>query len=173
MQKRKYAAIKADPERLERHRERSRTAQYRAYHTRKPHEVARDSLQKRWQDGADRVLEADLGGKVQKFDVFGVFVRDNWTCQVCGGRVEVGLTGREPLSASLDHIVAILRGGDHSPENCQTTHFVCNTTAKQDRPLERARQVATRRDGDVTVRGLHEIASYVADEHPLGHVMDD
>src|SRR5690606_14574308 len=62
MQKRKYAAIKADPERLERHRERSRTAQYRAYHTRKPHEVARDSLQKRWQDGADRVLEADLGG---------------------------------------------------------------------------------------------------------------
>lgn len=32
----------------------------------------------------------------------------------------------DPMSVSLDHIVAVSRGGMHSRENAQASHLICN-----------------------------------------------
>ena len=34
----------------------------------------------------------------------------------------------EPLAATLDHIVPLSCGGEHSEANVQLAHFLCNST---------------------------------------------
>jgi 5-methylcytosine-specific restriction endonuclease McrA len=48
-----------------------------------------------------------------------IFERDNWTCHICGGPVEMA-------DASLDHIQPIARGGDHTAANLACSHRMCN-----------------------------------------------
>lgn len=55
-----------------------------------------------------------------------IFERDNWVCGICGEVVDRTLTHPHPLSKSLDHIVPISRGGNHSRDNVQLAHLVCN-----------------------------------------------
>lgn len=50
-----------------------------------------------------------------------VFERDGWRCGLCGGHVE-------PEDASLDHVVPLSKGGEHSYANTQCTHWKCNNT---------------------------------------------
>lgn len=55
--------------------------------------------------------------------------RDENTCQICGGLCDItdkrwGHTG--PLAPSIDHIIPLVRGGDHTDENTQLAHLVCN-----------------------------------------------
>lgn len=57
-----------------------------------------------------------------------IFDRDNWTCQLCGKKVNKRLHWPNPMSATLDHIVPLANGGQHIPENCQLAHFMCNST---------------------------------------------
>ena len=56
-----------------------------------------------------------------------VFVRDDWTCQLCGLRVSQTLRVPSPEAPVLDHIMPLARGGNHVPENLQTAHFLCNS----------------------------------------------
>lgn len=63
---------------------------------------------------------------VEKFDRFEIFERDNWICGICGEKVNRDLKHPNPLSASLDHIIPISRGGEHSRQNAQCSHWVCN-----------------------------------------------
>jgi 5-methylcytosine-specific restriction endonuclease McrA len=62
---------------------------------------------------------------VEPVDPLKVFERDAWRCQICGGE----LRGRYPdlLSPSLDHIVPLVKGGEHSYANVQAAHFGCNS----------------------------------------------
>lgn len=55
-----------------------------------------------------------------------IFERDNWTCGICKGRVDPTLQHPDPMSASLDHIIPISRGGEHSRANTQCAHLTCN-----------------------------------------------
>lgn len=32
-----------------------------------------------------------------------------------------------PLSPTLDHITPLAEGGEHTPENVQLAHFICNS----------------------------------------------
>jgi len=48
-----------------------------------------------------------------------VFKRDRWRCGLCGKRVA-------RRDATVDHIVPLARGGEHSYRNAQTAHFRCN-----------------------------------------------
>lgn len=51
--------------------------------------------------------------------------RDRWVCQLCGKRVcRQAVYHRQ---ATLDHIIPMSRGGRHSYQNCQLTHFDCNS----------------------------------------------
>lgn len=55
-----------------------------------------------------------------------VFERDGWVCGLCSEPVDRGVSYPDPLSASLDHVVPLSRGGAHSFENVQLAHLVCN-----------------------------------------------
>jgi len=54
------------------------------------------------------------------------YIRDGWLCGVCGLAVNPDLRWPDPMSASLDHVVALANGGQHSAANLQTAHLVCN-----------------------------------------------
>ncbi len=56
-----------------------------------------------------------------------VFERDNWTCQLCGDPVDKSIKWPDTQCASLDHIIPLANGGDHSYENTQLAHFLCNS----------------------------------------------
>lgn len=66
---------------------------------------------------------------VDKFDREEIFERDDWTCQGCGVRCD------EPdpynlRAATVDHVIALTLGGEHSRANAQTLCLSCNS-AKQ------------------------------------------
>lgn len=60
-----------------------------------------------------------VGRLFEEFDREEVFERDGWVCGICGNPVE-------RADASLDHIIPIARGGEHSRQNCQLAHLNCN-----------------------------------------------
>lgn len=55
-----------------------------------------------------------------------VFIRDEWICQLCHEPVDRSVVVPHPLSPTVDHIVPIVAGGQHTLENLQTAHFTCN-----------------------------------------------
>lgn len=55
-----------------------------------------------------------------------IFARDNWTCHLCKGPVDPDLKYPNPMSASLDHVVPIARGGSHTRGNVACSHLKCN-----------------------------------------------
>lgn len=77
---------------------------YRAYH------VARYAARK----GAER----------SPYDLSVVLAADS--CGLCSLPIDRDLAYPDPLSASLDHIVPLSRGGSDSAENVQAAHLVCN-----------------------------------------------
>lgn len=87
-----------------------------------------------WSDMA--VIRARrLGATViEPFDREAVFERDGWTCYLCGLPVQRGVSAFDPDSATVDHVVPLSRGGEHSVRNARTAHLRCNS-AKQDRAL--------------------------------------
>lgn len=65
-------------------------------------------------------------GRVDDFLNVDVYERDRWFCGICGLKVDKELKWPDPMSASLDHIVPLSRGGSHSLDNVQLAHLVCN-----------------------------------------------
>lgn len=55
-----------------------------------------------------------------------VFERDGWVCGLCGEDVPRDAQHPDPMSASVDHVVPLSRGGAHSIENVQCAHLRCN-----------------------------------------------
>ena len=48
-------------------------------------------------------------------------------CAICGAMVDKSLKFPHPLSASIDHIIAVANGGHPSSlDNLQLTHLICN-----------------------------------------------
>lgn len=64
---------------------------------------------------------------VEDIDRLAVFERDHWTCGICGGPVPRDAVFPDVVSPSLDHIVPLNRGGEHSYRNVQLAHFGCNS----------------------------------------------
>lgn len=61
-----------------------------------------------------------------------VYERDGWRCGICGDVILPFIRHPHPRSASVDHIVPLARGGEHSYVNCQASHLGCNCS-KSDR----------------------------------------
>lgn len=55
-----------------------------------------------------------------------VYARDGWHCQICGEAVARDKVVPHPDAPTLDHIVPLAAGGDHSYANTQLAHFRCN-----------------------------------------------
>lgn len=66
------------------------------------------------------------GATIEAFEPHEVFDRDGWICQICDQPIDTRARHPDPRSVSLDHIVPLSRGGEHSRANCQTAHLICN-----------------------------------------------
>lgn len=55
-----------------------------------------------------------------------IYERDSWVCGLCGDGIDPDAAWPDPLSASLDHILPLSKGGHHVPENVQAAHLSCN-----------------------------------------------
>jgi 5-methylcytosine-specific restriction endonuclease McrA len=63
---------------------------------------------------------------VEPVDLRLIAERDKWCCQLCGKRVRKTCLWPDPLSPSLDHVIPIFHGGEHSRANTQLAHLICN-----------------------------------------------
>lgn len=79
-----------------------------------------------------RKVRLTNNGPSERFTDLEIFERDNWRCQLCGGAVDRTLPYPNPMSASLDHVLPIARGGGHTRKNAQLAHLGCNSR-KRDR----------------------------------------
>lgn len=76
--------------------------------------------------GDHRSRASFFGGASTRFDHAEVFERDGWVCGICQKPVDQSVKYPDPMSASLDHVIPLSRGGDHVPDNAQCSHLTCN-----------------------------------------------
>lgn len=69
-----------------------------------------------------------------------VYLRDGWICQHCKKRVNKRFRYPHLMSASLDHIIPLNKGGTHTYTNVQLAHLGCNLS-KHDRVLPQGEQM--------------------------------
>lgn len=55
-----------------------------------------------------------------------VFMRDDFTCWICGNRTSETYSRTDPWSPTLDHYHPASLGGSDEPENLRTAHMICN-----------------------------------------------
>jgi 5-methylcytosine-specific restriction endonuclease McrA len=76
---------------------------------------------------SDRVRAAYHGVEYQPINRHRIYTRDDWTCGICGDRIDPGAKWPDLMCASLDHIVPMAEGGGHVLSNVQAAHFLCNS----------------------------------------------
>lgn len=65
--------------------------------------------------------------KWERVDPVTVYERDQWRCGICGESVRrTARRKHDPEMASLDHIIPIAHGGDHTYANVRCAHYRCN-----------------------------------------------
>ena len=69
---------------------------------------------KRGASDADRIIAKEI------------YDRDQWRCGICSSQVDSTISYPDPMSASLDHIVPLSKGGQHIKSNVQCSHLRCN-----------------------------------------------
>lgn len=72
-----------------------------------------------------------VGPKAPRFKIAD---RDDWLCGLCGDAIPRVVRHGHPLYLTIDHIIPLARGGEHSPSNVQAAHATCNY-AKGDRVM--------------------------------------
>ncbi len=63
---------------------------------------------------------------VGEVDLEALWVTNEGRCQLCGDPIDRSLKGPHPMSASVDHIIPLAKGGTHEQSNLQWTHLVEN-----------------------------------------------
>ena len=94
---------------------------------------------------------AKYGVDYEWIDSRKVYDRDGWICGLCHEPVDPELTYPDPMSASLDHIIPMSRGGPHLDSNVQCSHWICNVRKSDNRAMPantpaNPRQMTDRRD---------------------------
>jgi 5-methylcytosine-specific restriction endonuclease McrA len=64
---------------------------------------------------------------VEYVDIEKLIERDKAICQLCFKLVPADVDYNHPLAATIDHIIPVSKGGEHSYANCQLAHRKCNT----------------------------------------------
>jgi hypothetical protein len=77
--------------------------------------------------GASHIVRAKKYGVAYQYvNKINVFERDDWKCGICGMTVDRESRFPDHRSASLDHVVPLSKGGSHTYENVQCSHYGCN-----------------------------------------------
>ncbi len=59
--------------------------------------------------------------RVEAIDRALIFLRDQWICQLCHRKVQ-------PEKASIDHVIPLSKGGEHTYRNLVLVHRLCNSS---------------------------------------------
>lgn len=59
-------------------------------------------------------------------DALVLFERFNWTCHLCGEKIDRRRRCPDWRAATVDHIVPLAQGGTHTWENVAPAHLKCN-----------------------------------------------
>ncbi len=119
---RKYQQSNREQARLSWHRWAGKNREYlNAYNRRKAQENPEQEREWQW-----RAYTKRLKAYVAPVYLKKMYERDGWICQICREPVDPTLRYPDPMSASLDHIIPLARGGTHEPGNVQLAHWICN-----------------------------------------------
>lgn len=66
------------------------------------------------------------GNRVERYSRIDIFIRDNWTCQICLRATDPTLDQGDPGYPTIDHMVALCNGGGDAPDNVRCTCRSCN-----------------------------------------------
>lgn len=119
-------------------KELKRCASKRHYQSHKAHERERNrERNQRWRlANPDKVRDRKArryvrihGGNFEKVDLSVLVTRDGGRCGLCGKRVRHGET-------SIDHIVPLFFGGEHTYANTQLAHLNCNRRRQHRGPAQ-------------------------------------
>lgn len=78
-----------------------------------------------------------------RIDPYMVYVHFDWMCHLCNTRINPELTSPDPMSATLDHVIPLSRGGRHVWDNVLPAHLFCNELKSNE---------LTEEDNEVTIR---------------------
>jgi len=96
------------------------TRRYRERYGNPPYSEARRAA-----DARRRALKRSA--RVEAFTRQDIADRDGWLCGLCCSAIDPGLEWPHPMSPSVDHVVPLALGGEHSMANTQLAHLTCNT----------------------------------------------
>jgi hypothetical protein len=87
-----------------------------------------DPMKKRRRDAirSHRRRAAARGLNAENVDRQRVGERDGWRCGVCAKKVDPALVWPHPRSQSLDHVIPLSEGGEHTYANTRIAHLRCN-----------------------------------------------
>lgn len=63
---------------------------------------------------------------VERVSVIELFYRDGSRCQLCWKKLNLKRKVPHPMAVTIDHIVPLSKGGEHSYKNTQLACFMCN-----------------------------------------------
>jgi 5-methylcytosine-specific restriction endonuclease McrA len=47
-------------------------------------------------------------------------------CHLCEKKIDLGLSGKNPLGFTFDHVIPVSLGGTNDAENIRPAHWICN-----------------------------------------------
>lgn len=59
--------------------------------------------------------------------------RDGWLCGICREPIDPRVAWPDQMSASVDHVIPLSHGGEHTYVNCRIAHWICNVRRGADR----------------------------------------
>jgi 5-methylcytosine-specific restriction endonuclease McrA len=68
----------------------------------------------------------DLTAEAEYIDPKEVFDAARWICGICGNAIDRARRWPDPWSVTLDHIRPVSHSGEHSRDNLQPAHWICN-----------------------------------------------
>jgi 5-methylcytosine-specific restriction endonuclease McrA len=97
----------------------------KSYRERTPHWRQRHPVMALEVD-ARRGRRLAYNGAAEAFTHGEIFERDGWLCGLCQESIDPALAYPDPMSASLDHVTPLSKGGTHARANVRATHLTCN-----------------------------------------------
>ena len=64
---------------------------------------------------------------INRFSLYQILVRDGYRCGICGKLIDVSLPFNHKMSATIDHINPLSKGGSHCWNNVCAAHLSCNS----------------------------------------------
>jgi len=110
---------------------RATTQRYRETHREELREASRNRAKanpSRTTEYANKRRAIKEASFIEEVDRQIVTIRDQGICQIgeCGLPVDPNLRWPHPMSISIDHIIPLSKGGEHSYKNVQLSHLTCN-----------------------------------------------